>query len=99
MEPDDFLTLPPELIGAPTRELSARYFHLPAIHLALQTRAGCHPSGINNPADVEPREDIREALRVSLQGVEREMIALQYAISTRPDARSSGVPLGMWAGK
>lgn len=95
----DFLTLPPTLVGATTRTLTARYFDLAETKLALQTRAGCHPSGFNDPSVVESDKDKREALRVSLQSVVREMTAIQYEISKRPNALLSGVPLGLWRGK
>ena len=97
MEFTDFLTLPPELVGATTRKLTARYFLLAEIQLTTQTRAGCHPSGVNNPVFVEPSEAKRAVLRASLQGIVREMIAIQHEISKRPNALMSGVPLGLWA--
>ena len=96
MEFTDYLTLPPTLIGAPTSKLASRYFDLALIQLTTQTRAGCHPSGVNNPSVVEPDWDKCEALRLSLQGIEREMVAIQYEISKRPNAFLSCVPLGLW---
>ena len=92
----DFLTLPPALIGATTGKLAARFFDLTARQLATQTRAGCHPSGVNNPANVEPDKEKREALYLSLQDIEREMIAIQHEISKRREAILSCVPLGLW---
>lgn len=92
----DFLTLPPALISATTRQLAARYFVLADRQITLQIRAGYRPSSVDNPALVEPSGAKREVLRASLQSIVREMIAIQYEINKRPNALLSGVPLALW---
>lgn len=107
MEFRDFLTLPTALVGATMDKLTTRYFVLAETQATLQTRVGHPLSGVNNPAatykteglHMEPDKAKRETMHLSLQGVVREMIAIQYAVSKRPDALLSRVPLGMWDGR
>ena len=88
----DWLKLPPALEGKTTAQLAARYLELSEMKLETETRAGCHPSGRDKPADVEPDKDKRAALKVSLRGIVREMAAVQWEINKRPDGMGALLP-------
>lgn len=78
------LELPSELVGATTETLIQRYIHLSKVKLAGETRAGCHPSGFNNPANVEQDPLVKEILKAGLHAIVWEMAAVHHEIGERP---------------
>ena len=78
------LELPAELVGATTETLIQRYYHLSQAKLAGETRAGRHPSGHDDPANVEQNPLVREVLDAGLHAIVWEMAAIHHAISQRP---------------
>ena len=88
----EWLKLPPEWEGKTTAQLAARYIELSEMKLETETRAGCHPSGRDNPADVEPDKDKRAALKASLRGIVQELAAVMHETGKRPDRAGALLP-------
>ena len=80
----DFPRLPPGMEGATDEELAERYNYLAGLKIAGETRAGCHPSGRNDPDDVEKDAGVREVLEAGLVSIVREMAAVHRELHERP---------------
>ena len=78
------LDLPDELIGATTETLIQRYIYLSELKLAGEIRAGRHPSGFDDPANVESDPQVKEVLLIGLHAIVWEMAAVHHEIGKRP---------------
>ena len=93
----DFPRLPRRLQSATNEELAERYIYLGEIKHAGETRVGRHPSGRNNPADVEKDAQVREVLDTGLHHVVREMAAVHHELFARPGGMRALMKRDGWA--
>ncbi len=91
-----WLQLPPELEGASNEQLADRYYELAEQKLAGETRAGRHPSGMDNPKNIDPDPLVRAVLIAGLRVIVREMGAVHYELNNRPGGLAALLPDGPW---